>query len=166
MFKRLPYDSGNLRSYYVSRPSSEDFADYMNDYRRFRPYYVSCDLPLNLGHRVDRGCRHRLFWRRQQPPAQPLLSLLVPIAPMPFGARPAVSLSLTPRRAADALTRADPSVRQEPLPAQTARSLLTHSISLMEMVAPSLLSRVFQRDHASPGWVSFREHTRVSFRKR
>lgn len=166
MFRRLHSDSRHLRSHYVSRPPSENFADYMKDYGYFRTHYVSRDLPVNLGHGVDCGGRHRLLSRRQQTPSQPFLPLVIPVSCVPFSARPAVSLSLTPRRAADALPRAHPSVRQEPLPAQTARSLLTHSISLMEMVAPSLLSRAFQRDHASPGWVTFREHTRVSFRER
>ena len=102
MSGRFHSHSGDLRSDYVSHPSSEYFSDYMKDYRDFRPDYVSCDLPVDLGHWVECGCRHRLLSRRQQTPAQPLLSLFVSVARMPVSARPAVSLSLTPPLAAGA----------------------------------------------------------------
>jgi hypothetical protein len=114
----------------VSRPGGQDFASFLHDYGDFHAHCVSRRVPDDFGQRValERLADDAIS---AHPLAQPTLQVVVRVTRSPVCARAPVTLALTLRSIAAALTLARPRVRLEPLAALSARSLAGHRCCLL-----------------------------------
>jgi len=121
----------DLHGHCVSRPQVEDFARFLNRHSNLPPHCVSRRRPVNSAQGVDREPRGALrggtFVRPQTPP-EPVLEVVVGMAPPPGRAGPPIPLPLTAGGAAHVLAVSSSRVRQEPLPADPARTLASHAV--------------------------------------
>jgi hypothetical protein len=123
---RMSRRSNNLRAHCVSRPEVEYFARFLNGDSDFQPHCVSRGLPVKSAEGVGGwpGRRRRL---PHQPPSQPVLAVVVRVAPPPPCTGPAVALDLAFAIAAHVLAISDTGMRREPPPADPTRTLASHA---------------------------------------
>jgi hypothetical protein len=124
-----------LRGHCVSRPVMEHSARFLNCHSDFEPHCVSRDSPVESPQRIGRNLG-RLGLGPLQPPAQPVLAVVVGVTPPPPAARLPVPLGLAGGTAAGALAVASARVRREPLPTDPTRTLASHAVLRQDSLPP------------------------------
>ena len=97
----MSWPINNLRTHCVSRPEVEYFARFFNGYSDLQPHCVSRGLPVDSAQGIRGQRRRPRFPLPDQTAPQPVLPVVVRVAPSPTAARAPVTLVLAARVTAD-----------------------------------------------------------------